>query len=72
MKQEVTLLTKDDAIRFSTVKDQYILAMSAAVLVTLLWSTSYILNKVAFQHQIGDVVDLACVADEAFSSKAMG
>ncbi|MBT2286062.1 hypothetical protein J7E78_21205 [Paenibacillus polymyxa] len=27
--------------------------MGAAVLVTLLWSTSYILNKIAFQHHIG-------------------
>ncbi|WP_246310799.1 DMT family transporter [Paenibacillus xylanilyticus] len=46
-------MTKDDASHFSTVKDQYILAMGAALLVTLLWSTSYILNKMAFQHHIG-------------------
>lgn len=38
---------------FVTVKDRYFLAIGAAVLVTLLWSTSYILNKIAFQYHIG-------------------
>ncbi|SEK60797.1 DMT family transporter [Paenibacillus sp. OK003] len=36
-----------------TVKDHYFLPIGAAVLVTLLWSTSYILNKIAFQDAIG-------------------
>lgn len=31
----------------------YVIALSTAVLVTLLWSTSYILNKLAFQSNIG-------------------
>lgn len=47
------LLTKDGASRSGTVKDYYFLAIGAAVLVTLLWSTSYILNKFAFQQHIG-------------------
>ncbi|SHN59449.1 MULTISPECIES: DMT family transporter [unclassified Paenibacillus] len=46
-------MTKEDSSRVGTVKDRYFLAIGAAVLVTLLWSTSYILNKFAFQHNIG-------------------
>jgi len=45
-------LTKNNTSRFSN-KDYYFLAIGAALLVTLLWSTSYILNKMAFQHHIG-------------------
>ncbi|WP_260871072.1 DMT family transporter [Paenibacillus xylanexedens] len=46
-------MTKDRVSHFGKVKDHYFLAIGAAVLVTLLWSTSYILNKIAFQHHIG-------------------
>jgi len=53
MKQEVALLTKEDSSRAGIAKDYYFLAICAAILVTLLWSTSYILNKIAFQHNIG-------------------
>ncbi|SEN75333.1 DMT family transporter [Paenibacillus sp. OK076] len=46
-------MTNEDSGRIGAVKDHYFLAIGAAVLVTLLWSTSYILNKIAFQHTIG-------------------
>ncbi|WP_408891943.1 DMT family transporter [Paenibacillus taichungensis] len=46
-------MTKEDSSRVGTVKDRYFFAIGAAVLVTLLWSSSYILNKFAFQHNIG-------------------
>ncbi|KQY82229.1 hypothetical protein ASD24_16410 [Paenibacillus sp. Root52] len=46
-------MTNGGSGRIGTVRDHYILAIGAAVLVTLLWSTSYILNKIAFQHHIG-------------------
>ncbi|MGG6310897.1 DMT family transporter [Paenibacillus macerans] len=34
-------------------RERYVFAVGAAVLVTLLWSTSYILNKFAFRNDIG-------------------